>query len=362
MSAIVQQSIQPEPGSSVEALCPLFGECGGCLYQNFSYEAELRAKVEPLKMQLTDQLFLAEGLIEDIIPSPKPYHYRNRLDLKMKRTKDGSIFIGFTPNTGRGVLPVEACYIADKNISAFIPELKRQVADRLPDKYRNANLVVRTGDDGRVLWGGIGRRSCQLDEQDYFWTEIQGRKIFYSLDTFFQANLSILPKVLDVIRSLDIWTGRPVFYDLYGGVGLFGIGLSDFVHKVILIEENVSSLKLARYNVRQLGYDHFDIIDGRVEDLLPDLLKSADGRSRVIMVDPPRAGLAKEACVFLAGLREVDHMLYLSCHPDSLTRDLKILIGEGWVVQRVIPFDFFPKTRHLETLVLLDSKRGQTPF
>ena len=211
--------------------CPIFGQCGGCDYQDIPYPEELRLKEQMLRdlfrENLGNELL---DLIAPIVASPREYHYRNRLDLKLVRTRNRDVFIGFAPrDNGRGVIPIEACAIADRAISDFIPALKKEAESKLTERYRLANLVVRTGDDRRVLWGGIGRRSCRLNEEDYLWTEIRGRKILYSLDTFFQANLSILSLLIECILALEFWSDTEEFFDLYGGVGLFGIALADKV-------------------------------------------------------------------------------------------------------------------------------------
>ena len=203
----------------VQPACPVFGECGGCQYQDVLYEEELQIKEKQLKKIFLEHLIVSSELFEPIIPSPQTYHYRNRLDLKLFKTREGKVLIGFSPEKGFKTIEVEQCPIADRAISDFLPELKHQAIVRLPAKYRVANLVVRCGDDKSVHWGGIGRRSLELKPQDYFSTEILDRKIFYSLDTFFQANLSILPLVIEKIRTLSIWKSKPIFYDLYGGVG-----------------------------------------------------------------------------------------------------------------------------------------------
>ncbi|MBN1870263.1 MAG: class I SAM-dependent RNA methyltransferase [Candidatus Omnitrophica bacterium] len=337
----------------VRPLCPVFGLCQGCSYQNIPYPDELRQKEQWLKDLLAAPLAVADSKFSPIVPSPRSYYYRNRIDLKLKRTKERGVLIGFTPVEHRGILPVEACFIAEKNISDFIPALKKDVMKRLPDKYRIANVVVRTGDDGRVLWGGIGRRSCCLSQDDYLWTRIADKKIFYSLDTFFQANLSILPELFKAICSLDFWRQAPVFYDLYGGVGLFAIGLADQAERVILIEENPSSVTLARYNRKVNNAVNVRIMEGKVEDKLPEYFKNEPGKVKAAMIDPPRAGLSARACRQLAQMRGIDHILYLSCSPESLARDLTSFVQQGWNIKQIMPFDFFPKTKHLETLVLL---------
>jgi tRNA/tmRNA/rRNA uracil-C5-methylase (TrmA/RlmC/RlmD family) len=340
----------------VKPLCPVFGECGGCLYQDIPYARELELKEKKLKLLLSDSIKCEDGIFEPIVASPKPYRYRNRLDLKLQRTKGREIYIGFTPKDRRhGVVPIEDCPIAQDEIAQFIPTLKREAIEKLPNTYRLANLVVRTGDDQRVLWGGIGRRSLELQEEDYLWTEIQGRKIFYSLDTFFQTNLAILPRLFERLRTLDFWNPETCFYDCYGGVGLFGIGLIDKVKKVILVEESAASLKLAKYNVRYHHLQNFEIVPGKVEDGLAGLVELEQGLSSVALIDPPRAGLSKKAINLLTGTKKLNYILYLSCNMEALARDLSAFDKTGWQVNRVMPFDFFPKTKHVETLVLLKS-------
>jgi 23S rRNA (uracil1939-C5)-methyltransferase/tRNA (uracil-5-)-methyltransferase len=335
-----------------EPLCPVFGECGGCLYQNITYSEELKIKENSLRSLFQLELKSTHHLIEPIVASPKPYYYRNRLDLRLLRTKSKDVFIGFSSLKNR-IIPIESCPIAEDAINRFIPELKKQATAKLPqEKYRNANLVIRTGEDGRVFWGGIGKGSLQMKEEDFLFTTINNQPIYYSLETFFQANLSILPLLIEKITALDIWNQDTTFFDLYGGVGFFGIAVSKHVKKVYTIEECPGSIRLARYNQSKNNLPNFEIIAGRVEKHLPDLLSAAGG-GLVAMVDPPRGGLSEESAKMLSAIKQFQHFLYLSCSPETLTRDLKIFLAAGWKIQRVIPFDFFPRTKHLETLVLL---------
>jgi tRNA/tmRNA/rRNA uracil-C5-methylase (TrmA/RlmC/RlmD family) len=334
-------------------LCPVFGVCGGCLSQDIPYSRELKEKEERLKNCLRQHLDIDDGLFEPIIASPRPYHYRNRLDLKFARTRDRGILMGFTPKSGRGIVPVEGCPIADKSISDFIRELKKQAVSRLPPAYRQANLVVRTGDDGRVLWGGIGRRSCRVAAADYLWTEIRGKKIFYSLDTFFQANLSILPRLFQRMEALELWSPQTSLYDLYAGVGLFGVTLAGDVGSVVLVEECPSSVQLARYNAVYHQWQNLKIVEGRVEDILPALLQQDHQTEKIAIIDPPRAGLSPAALRTITAAREFRRILYLSCNTETLGRDLAGFVREEWQIKKIIPFDFFPRTRHVETLVLL---------
>ncbi len=340
--------------TNVKPLCPLFGTCGGCQYQDISYEEELSKKEKILRDLLTKELRLPEDVFEAIAPSPEPYYYRNRLDLTLRKRNNGERQMGFMlPGTQR-LQEVIACPIARKEINDFLPALKEEAVRRLPENYKVANLVVRVGDEGKVSWGGIGRRSLRLKEEDYFWTSVRGRRIFYALDTFFQANLLILESVVSKIESLIEWQKDTVLLDLYSGVGLFGIALADRAKEVVMIEEGSDSVDLARFNVKYHQLGHVKTLVGKVETHLPEVLKELGGKSCVALIDPPRGGLVSSAIEALGQAKDLRSLFYLSCSPESLVRDLKHLITQvNWQVRKIMPFDFFPRTRHLETLVWL---------
>jgi tRNA/tmRNA/rRNA uracil-C5-methylase (TrmA/RlmC/RlmD family) len=355
--------------AKINPRCSVFSHCGGCQLQHISYADELRLKEDGLKKALNEALHLSEDVFSPILASPQEYHYRNRIDLKLIQTKKAKeIFIGFSPRDHGRIIPIEECPIARQEISDFIPELKKLAALKVTDKHKQGNLVVRTGDDGRVFWGGIGRRSLQLEVKDYLWTDIAGRRIFYSLDTFFQANLFILPKFIDHLRGLKIWGPDAVFYDLYGGVGLFGICVADLVGKVVLIEEVGASSKVAQHNVSHNQLKNFEIYEGRVENVLPSMLRKSrpslldllkglvlrkPGPENIVMVDPPRAGLSDQTVAMLNRLKNTRYLLYLSCNPQTLVANCAALKGK-WAIRQVLPCDFFPRTHHLETFVVFE--------
>jgi 23S rRNA (uracil1939-C5)-methyltransferase/tRNA (uracil-5-)-methyltransferase len=346
-------SIPTAVSIQVRPLCPLFGTCGGCQYQDIPYEEELVRKEAILKELLTKELDLPEKVFGSIEPSPESYYYRNRLDLTLRKRNNGERQMGFMlPGTQR-LQEVTACPIARKEINDFLPVLKTEAVRKLPEDYRVANLVVRVGEEGRVSWGGIGRRSLKMKEEDYFWTSVRGWKIFYALDTFFQANLSILERIVSKIESLIEWRKDTVFLDLYSGVGLFGITLADRARDVVMIEECRDSVTLARFNVNHHRLEHVKILEGKVETHLPEVLAEWRGRPCVALIDPPRGGLASSAVEMLGKAQSLESLFYLSCSPESLARDLKHLARVGWQARKIMPFDFFPRTRHLETLVWL---------
>lgn len=334
-------------------VCPVFGACGGCQYQHLAYEEELALKEQALKDALGACLVLEECVFSPIVASPRIYHYRNRLDLKLIHRRNGDVHIGFSSAQRGPLIEIEACPIAMEQISDFIPRLRAEASARIPKDYRMANLTVRCGDGVGVRWGGIGHNSLRLDARDYFFKDLLGRRIYYALDAFFQANLSILPELVGFLRSQPMWAKDTVFFDLYGGVGLFGLCLSDLVARVVNIEENIHAVRLAKYNAVANALHNVELVEGKMEDILPGLAAKALPGAHVIMVDPPRAGLSDSAIELLNGLRQARYLVYLSCDPGSLAEDLKELVGGGWDVDLVKPFDLFPRTRHLETLVIL---------
>jgi 23S rRNA (uracil1939-C5)-methyltransferase/tRNA (uracil-5-)-methyltransferase len=297
-----------------------------------------------------------EKIVRPIVPSPRVYHYRNRLDLKLLRRKNGQVHIGFSAAPGAPVLDVSACPIAMERISGYLPLLRREAEEKLPPDYRLANLTVRCGDGDAVRWGGIGRRSLKLPEEDHFYTDILGRRIYYSLDTFFQANLSILPELARALRGLPVWNRTGLFCDLYGGVGLFGHLVADLVGRVVNIEENIHAVAVARRNIRENDMAAMEVFSGRVEGLLGRVLGEHAGADNIVMVDPPRAGLSAEAIKLLDGIKGARYLLYLSCNPGKLAENIAVLNRGQWEPVFLQPFDFFPRTRHLETLALFTSR------
>lgn len=340
-----------------EPLCSVFGECGGCAFQRMTYADELALKDSLLKEILKSALRLPEEAFEKIVASPEPYHYRSRLDITVRKTRKGIFLFGFQSAATHRIVEIDACPISRKEISDFLPELKIAAANRLPDHYPLANVVVRTGSDGRVLWGGIGRRSLETKPEDYFWTDIDGKRVYYSLATFFQANHGILPALIRTLKRLGNFSPETALFDLYAGVGLFGVCLYDGVGKVVMIEESDQSVKLMRYNAAYHGMDRSETVRGKVEDEFPKRVDACRNLPMSAIIDPPRQGLSPKVCGMLADTDCLQNLFYLSCNPQSLSRDLEVLCQSGWKIKTVIPFDFFPRTSHLETLIQLKREK-----
>ena len=334
-----------------EPLCSYFGACGGCVYQDISYEDELALKEKSLRESF-ETFHLANEIFSPIVASPEPYDYRSRLDLSFRRSR-GEFVLGFMSEGTRRLISIDSCSIARPEISAFLPRLRKLATEKLPAKYKSANLVVKTGEDGTVRWGGIGRRSLRMSESEYFWTEIEGLKIFYSLDSFFQANLGILPPLMNGLRCLLDLTPETYLLDLYAGVGLFWVVFAKEAKGVWAVEDNRAAVRVGEFNRRYNGLDRVLLKEGRTEDCLDEILQELEGKPKAAIVDPPRRGLSPAALEKLIQAKTLNPLIYISCNKEALLRDLREFLKAGWRVDRVAPYDFFPRTKHLETIVRL---------
>ncbi len=343
--------------NTAKPLCSYFGECGGCVYQDIPYEEELLLKDRSLRESF-EAFHLADEVFSPIAASPEPYFYRSRLDLSFRRTRDGFV-MGFMGEGTRRLVNIDSCAIARSEISGFLPQLRELAAEKIPEKYKSANLVVKTGDNGQVQWGGIGRRSLRIPESEYLWTEIEGKRIFYSLDNFFQANLAILPHLMKDLRKLLCLTPETYFLDLYAGVGLFWVVFAREAKGVWAVEENRAAVRVAEFNRNYHNLPNVILRNGRTEDSLEEILAGLKGNPAAAIVDPPRKGLAPLALQKLVAAKQLNPLIYISCNKEALVRDLAEFVKAGWQIEQVLPYDFFPRTKHLETVVQLKPAEGR---
>ncbi|MBL7686159.1 MAG: hypothetical protein JNK65_09035, partial [Deltaproteobacteria bacterium] len=141
------------PSEKVEARCSYFKNCGGCVFQDISYSQELFHKRERMRLLLQEAFPDIQIALSEVVPSPQEYHYRHRLDIGMRRTKEREMVFGFVNQEGRRLVEIDSCAIARKEISDFLPQLKQEAIQKWPEDYRVASLCVRVGDDRKVRWG-----------------------------------------------------------------------------------------------------------------------------------------------------------------------------------------------------------------
>jgi 23S rRNA (uracil1939-C5)-methyltransferase len=351
----IAEILAPSP-ERITPPCPVAGRCGGCDWQHLAYPEQLRQKVALAEDALRRVGGIAwPGLA---IEPGKPWGYRNRV--QFHRSPDGRL--GFLGRGSHEVIPVSACPVSDPALNALLstdPATPADPASASP--ATGARFPAATGGPsaeaaGRLLaWGHAGA-AARADGE--IAVEILGKTIRFDNRCFFQSNLGMLEKLIPhVLEGLPDRHGEQGggpggdrALDLYCGVGLFGAFLADRYRSVLAVEENAASLAHARGNIP--GTSHA-FLEGRLEDLVqqgrlgdvPDL----------VLVDPPRPGLDQAVRDWLAETRP-PRLVYVSCNPVTLARDLKSLLAAGFTLTSLRLFDFYPQTAHVEAVAKLEMR------
>ena len=300
----------------VTPLCPYFGDCGGCQYQHIAYETQLDLKRQQIAALLQRIGGFPEAVVAPVIPCPQPYGYRNRIMIRSQwdKFKQG-LNIGFIRADNRLVVDIQECKIAEPALNAQIQHVRAN-----PPPKGGLKVVLRIAPEDWIV----------------------------PRDSFFQNNFYLLPKLVEVLRECLQQSRVRFLIDAYCGVGFFSIELADLVESWLGIELDEQAIKAAHRNAatRQRSNGHFEA--GRTEALLPEALTRFDPGSTAIIIDPPRTGCLPET---LESLRQAKpaQILYVSCHPATLARDLNILCAQSvFDLMKIVPLDMFPQTQHVE--------------
>jgi tRNA/tmRNA/rRNA uracil-C5-methylase (TrmA/RlmC/RlmD family) len=304
--------------------CKYFGACGGCQYQHIDYAAQLRIKHK----QISD-LFERVGKIQadkiaPVIPSPQPYGYRNRIMIRSQWNGPAKkLVIGFIRADNNFVEDIEECKIAEPAISEQIKTVRAN-----PPPKGGIKIVLR-----------IPPENWDVPE-----------------NSFFQNNFFLLPKLVETVRGFLRDGGAKHLVDLYCGVGFFGIELADLVESFVGVEYDQLAIKAALKNAAARKISNGEFISAKVEEVLPELLQKFSPEKTSLILDPPRKGCLPETLRLLRETKPAQ-VIYVSCHPATMARDLNILCADGvFELARVQPLDMFPQTQHVECVADL---RGQ---
>ncbi len=316
-----------EPAAErVAPRCRYFGQCGGCQYQHLDYAAQLRLKHK----QVCDLLQRLGGLdpvrVAPVLPCPQPYGYRNRIMIRSQwdKFKQG-LNIGYVRADNRLVVDIEECLIAEPALNEQI----RHVRAHPPPK------------------GGL---KVVLRVQPAGW-EVPP-------DSFFQNNSFLLPRMVEVARERLQQAGARHLIDVYCGVGFFSLELADLVESFAGIELDRLAIQAARRNAENRGKANGEFIAATAEAALPGLLARFTPGLTTVLLDPPRKGCYRQSLEALRAAHPAQ-ILYISCQPAIMARDLNVLCSEGgYSVEQVTPLDMFPQTAHVECVADL---RPQPP-
>jgi 23S rRNA (uracil1939-C5)-methyltransferase len=370
--------ITPSP-SRVTPRCPHFGPryttlsanprdgfargCGGCQWQHIDYGTQLEFKTQIVREQFARIGKMPDAPIAHMFPDPRAWNYRNHMRFAMNEKGE----LCLQAFESHNLIPIRECHIMDMQLVSLFNTLELEGADfaESPEGFQQRGDAVtlrageNTGDRLIVLEASnteppkietdetvsihfqAGDMVVPLIGKSAIEEIVRGRVFRISPRAFFQVNTPMAEILLNLVEQFLSPQPDEILLDAYGGVGLFGLSLAARAARVIEIEENVDALADAQSNARDLNNVEFHA--GRVEDILPYL----DSAINLAVVDPPRAGLARDALVALMA-KHPRAIAYVSCDPATLARDARLLVDAGYRLERVQPVDLFPQTYHIE--------------
>ena len=282
--------------------CPVFGRCGGCHYQHMSYERQLAIKSSQVAEVLQRLAGLPGAPVEPIIPSPLEFHYRNRITVHSKSGR-----VGFFGSRSRRIVEVKECPLATEYINALLAKLRS----------------TQPKDGAHPL----------RESSDYH--------------GFRQVNDAVAGRLLEIVAEMAQPGGR-LLVDAYCGAGFFARRLAQLFELTIGIEWSSDAIRAAR---AKAGSCEIYLL-GDVKRHLVPALAAAPPEHTTLLLDPPEAGLDEEVIETIAS-RYPKRLIYVSCNPATLARDIKYL-GARYMLRRVCPLDMFPQTSEIEVAALLE--------
>jgi len=347
--------------------CKHFGVCGGCHYQNLPYEEQLRVKTEILRDQLVRIGRIENPPVQNMVASPSPWNYRNHVQFHL--TEDGKL--GYVRAQSPTVFAVRECHLPEDPINSFWPQLEFEPGTDIErvslrsGKEQDLMLILESDSpespeleiEAEVSVAHIfEENSVVIAGNEHIVISVFGRDFRVSAPSFFQVNTAMSEKMVEHLLTWLPVSLAATLLDVYCGVGLFSAFLAPKCKRVIGIESSASACEDFAINLDE--FDHVELYEGLAEEILPalDLL----GKSRVgvanppyILVDPPRPGLEKRV---VDGILKLNPQViaYVSCDPSTLARDAKRLIGGGYQLKQITPFDLFPQTYHIESISIFE--------
>jgi len=332
---------QAAPGR-VKPPCPYFGQCGGCQLQHADYALQLELKTAVVAEQLRRIGRFEAALLAPMLGMADPWGYRNHARFTVRRNGD----VGFMQQGSHRFLRIDECLIAHPLVNQTL----RAVQGRT---MQTAQLSVRVGEhtgdvlvQPRLRWRPGRSRHLASGQQTYE-EELGEARFRVSASAFFQVNTRQAERLAALVLERVRAAHPQVVVDAYGGVGTFAALLAPHVARVLTIEQSAAAGNDAAVNLA--AHENVERRVGSVEALLPELEPSPD----VAIVDPPRVGLQPVVVQALINSR-VRRLVYVSCDPATLARDLRMLVDGGFALTDVQPVDMFPHTQHIECIATLD--------
>ncbi len=397
----VMKIIKPSK-DRIEAKCPVSKRCGGCTLQVLSYEKQLEYK----KNRIYDCLHriggiseqLLDEIMEDTVGMEEPYRYRNKAQYPVGTDREGNLAAGFYASRSHDIVPNDDCLLLPeefkdilKVLTDFMEEKKIPPYDEISGRGVVRHFVLRKAFGSGEIMAVIVSASDELSYEDeligvlkktgkittavlnvnkedtnvilgpknrilygdgYITDQLCGLKFRISALSFYQVNPFMAEKIYETAAEFAGLSGSERVWDVCCGIGTIALYLAGFCSHVLGIEIVPEAIADAVENARINGIDNADFMTGAAEKLLPKLLDDGIKTPDVIVLDPPRSGMEKEAIEAVTGA-DPKKIVYVSCDPATLARDIKLLAAAGYSLQRVRPFDQFCQSSHVEVVSLL---------
>lgn len=384
--------------------CSWYGLCGGCSLQHADYAMQLEIK----KRIVFDAFMKTVGKehldkIQDCVPSPKKWCYRNKASFPVKRGKK-NLNVGFYMKGSHRIIPINSCCILEEGIDYIYRRLLENLSYLGIEGYDEKkgtgilrHLVLRRtarGDKAVILvlrnFGKkeerslrsfmqrvsemlgkdisfyvnvnphkgnriFGERTIAIKGKEGLSESICGKTLFFGPTSFFQVNRDVAELLFQEVKNALETSGADHVTELYCGVGAITVTYGENVKSVTAVESWPESVLFLRKNIELNKLNNVRVLEGDVEEFAPDALF---GEDKVVLLDPPRSGCAKGV---LEGIieRRPKAVIYVSCNPATLARDVSILMNGGYELSFVKPFDMFPMTAHVESMALLTREKLQ---
>ena len=345
VEADVLQIIEPSP-YRVEAPCPYYQECTGCQWQHIEYAHQLDLKRHLVIDQLQRIGRFENPPVPPAIGCADPWHYRNHARFTVRGGK-----LGFMNNTTRRFVAIDRCLIMDEGINAILGQLQGKCSE-------TSQLSIRLGVNGGAYLVQPALKASEVGVstgQQHYEEEILGRPFQVSSPSFFQVNSRQAARLIELVWARLNLSGRETVVDAYAGVGTFASVLASHAKRIIAIEESSAAVKDARVNLADLS--NVEVVLGKTEEVLAQISPVPDA----VILDPSRTGCHQDALRTLIE-RPPPRIVYVSCDPASLSRDLRILCESAYDLLEVQPVDMFPHTHHIEAVATLQRRTRTNSF
>lgn len=335
----------------IESVCPLAFNytnkelyCPGCVYQHVSYAKEIEFKDRQFSELLKRFAGISDGIKLSPLYSEKSLNYRNKITVH--KVPEKMNHFGFVSNDNITVLDVPECYLACTEINKTLKELRLAISDSLKHEME---IMLRYSQKDGVL---ILPKKSGRNFPKYMTEESEFGQFLVPPYSFFQINMFSHNLLLSEFKKILCEVKTETVFDLYCGVGVFGILAAESGFKTYCADIDSTAVFTAKKNAEIRGLKNIEFLSGDAFATSEKVFEKETPKKICLVIDPPRTGLDKSLIKLLCD-KKTGCLIYISCSSDTLCRDLKILTGAGYEVRSTRIIDMFPRTKHFETITYL---------